>query len=95
MEDVATQAIEEVKITEAGNRVVEDKLSWWKIYEEEVRKVQPEEEVVKQLESIELEIKFHKGHEKMAQNKFSFDNPRTAVRTQKAMAMVAEVYIKK
>lgn len=31
MEDVATQAIEEVKITEAGNRVVEDKMSWWKM----------------------------------------------------------------
>ena len=32
MEDVATQAIEEVKITEAGNRVVEDKMIWWKIF---------------------------------------------------------------
>lgn len=31
MEDVATQAIEEVKITEAGNRVVEDKMSWQKM----------------------------------------------------------------
>ena len=31
MEDVATEAIDEVKITEAGNRVVEDKMSWQKM----------------------------------------------------------------
>jgi hypothetical protein len=100
LEDVATQAIEEVKITVASNRVVKDKMSWWKMfkallrlfnakaalaleaelelkmslfvgidksggqgdghYEEAVRKFQPEEEVVKQLESIELEIKLKK-----------------------------------
>ena len=122
MEDVATQAIEEVKITEAGNRVVEDKMSWQKMLKallrlfnakaaleaelevkrslfvgmdsqmakemDIVRKFQPEEEV-------ELEIKFQKvvqkGREKMAQNKFSFDTiARTAVRTQKVVAMVAE-----
>jgi hypothetical protein len=32
LEDVATQAIEEVKVAEAGNRVVEDKMIWWKIF---------------------------------------------------------------
>jgi hypothetical protein len=36
-----------------------------------------------------------KGCEKMAQNKFSLDNPRTAVRTQNVVAMVADDYIKK
>ena len=38
--------------------------------------------------SIELEIKFQKGREKMAQNKFSFDTiARTSVRTQKVCGL--------